>query len=237
MTTTTSNLIQQMQIQVQAWKADGDDRAIFLECYMMMTENMLTTVAEGGFEDGPWVADLTHGFAAYYFNALKHYEDHDSPPVWTFAFDVADSKQAHVLQNLLLGVNAHICYDLIFALVDCVQDEWDTLNDDEREARRRDFYYVNDVIGATLDAVQDQVVEANNRLMQIVDDVFGRLDEWMIHSLICRWRDQVWQQAMAYLLASPEERPALKQTYTQQAEQRARSIQGQRGLVGIIDLF
>ena len=96
---------------------------------------------------------------------------------------------------------------------------------------------MNEVIGATLDAVQDEVVEENNRIMQFVDDVFGRLDELMIHSLICRWRDQVWQQSMAYLEASPEERTQLRHTYTQQAEQRARAIQGQRGLLGIVDIF
>ncbi|QPC83513.1 hypothetical protein G4Y79_03775 [Phototrophicus methaneseepsis] len=233
----TPNLIEQMQSQVQAWQASDDDRAIFLQCYLMMTRNMMVAIDTGDFEDGPWVSVLTHGFAAYYFNAIKHHEDLIASPVWAYAFEVAGRKDAHVLQNLLLGVNAHICYDLIFALADCIQDEWDMLSNEQREARRRDFFHVNDIIGATLDAVQDQVVEEHSRLMRVVDDVFGRLDEWTIKILINRWRHQVWEQSVAYLIAAPEQKTHLKKVYTANAEQRAKAIRGQRGLIGIVDLF
>ena len=232
-----SDLVTRMHTQIQAWQQTKDDRAIFLTCYAMMTENMLTGIATGDFADGPWVASLTHCFAGYYFDALALYEKQGRPPVWAFTFETACGKQAHVLQNLLLGVNAHICYDLIFALADSIGDEWADLPEDGRMRRHRDYCHVNDVIGATLDAVQDQVVEKHDPNMNIIDHAFGRLDEWMIHTLITRWRAEVWEQSLAYVTAAPDARPALKQAYTEKAEQRARAIQGERGIRGIVDLF
>lgn len=232
-----SNLIEQMWTQVETWEKEQDDRAIFLTCYSMMTDNMLKTVSAGGFEDGAWVASLTHCFADYYFDALKLYEADQKPPVWTFTFETACRKRAHVMQNLLLGVNAHICYDLIFAVADSIEDEWNDLSKDERQMRYRDYTQVNEVIGATLDAVQDSVVESRSRFMIFVDDAFGRLDEWMIHSMITRWRDQVWHQSITYLNTPKQDRLTLKQDFTDKADQRARAIRGQRGILGIVDLF
>lgn len=232
-----SDLIERMHTQIQAWEQATDDRAIFLACYAMMTENMLHTVANDGFEDGPWVLGLTHCFADYYFDALARYEAQQQPPVWTFTFETACHQQAHVLQNLLLGVNAHICYDLIFALADSIRAEWVDLPVAARESRYRDYCHVNEVIGLTLDAVQDTVVEPRHRAMAVVDYAFLRLDEWMIHTLIRRWREQVWGQSITYVTTPPAEQPALQQVYTAQAEQRAQAIQGQRGLRGIVDLF
>ncbi len=231
------DLVARMQTQIAAWETTDDDRAIFLTCYSMMTSNMLLGIDEGSFADGPWVRALTNRFAAYYFDALDSYQNHGMPPVWTFTFETACSKKAHVLQNLLLGVNAHICYDLIFAVADSINEPWAEIPEERRTRCYRDYCHVNDVIGQTLDAVQDQVVEKHDRNMNLVDVAFGRLDEWMIHALIKRWREQVWGQSVAYMQAMPDAKSALKQSYTAQAEQRARSIQGERGIVGIVDLF
>jgi hypothetical protein len=232
-----TELIAQMQAQIQSWDAVEDDRAIFLTCYAMMTENMLRTISDDGFEDGTWVRALTHRFAEYYFDALENYENNGSPPVWTFAFETACGKKAHVMQNLLLGVNAHICYDLIFAVADSIPTPWEELPAEQQALRYRDYCHVNEVIGSTLDAVQDQVVEKHDRNMNIIDTAFGRLDEWMIHALITRWRKQVWGQSVAYMQATSDARLTLKQTYIREAEQRSHAIQGQRGILGIVDIF
>lgn len=231
------DLVDRMQAQVNAWEETEDDRAIFLTCYAMMTDNMLKSIAAGEFEDGHWIQSLTHRFADYYFEALESYENRGNPPVWTFTFETACGKKAHVLQNLMLGVNAHICYDLIFAVADSIPVAWAELPADLRALRYRDYCHVNHVIGQTLDAVQDQVVEKHDRNMNIIDSAFGRLDEWMIQTLITHWREQVWGQSVAYMAASPDGKRDLKQSYTEQAQRRSYAIQGQRGILGIVDLF
>jgi len=231
-----NDLHQQMQTQIQIWEKADDDRAIFLKCYAMMTYNMLQAVADGDFQDGVWVKQLTHVFAGYYFNALADYDNADKPAVWHLAFETACKKEAHVLQNLLMGVNAHICYDLIFAVADNLPN-WSDLSAADRVRRQQDYQHVNQIIGQTLDAAQASIINVVDTRMGAVDMAFGRLDEWMIHKLITHWRDEVWGQAVAYMQASPEERPHLKAHYAQHAEERGQSICGQRGVRGIIDLF
>jgi hypothetical protein len=226
-----------MQSQMQAFEEAGDDRAIFLTCYAMMTENMLRRADACGFEDCEWVLGLTHRFADYYFDALACYNSQLSPPVWHATFDHACRRKAPVLQNLLLGINAHICYDLIFALYDTIHAEWEVLSAEERARRHRDYCRVNEVIGATLDAVQDTVVEPRSRALAIVDVTMLRLDEWAMRTLLVRWREQVWGDAIAYLSAAEEERPALREAYTRQAEARAHALQGRSGLRGMLEIF
>jgi len=61
-----------------------------------------------------------------------------------------------VLQNLLLGVNAHVNYDLTFAVVDLLAPEWAGLSEAERRARYEDFCQVNRIIAETVDEVHEK---------------------------------------------------------------------------------
>ena len=59
--------IQRMQEQVQQWTQQKDRRAIFLDCYRMMTSNMLTAIEAGEFHDPVWVRALLEHFASHPF--------------------------------------------------------------------------------------------------------------------------------------------------------------------------
>jgi hypothetical protein len=81
----------QMEFLVQRWNEIADQCAIFLRCYMMMTQNMLTAIDHGEFHDDDWVNRLMHRFAEYYFNVLEAFEHNadDAPAVWQRAHQVA----------------------------------------------------------------------------------------------------------------------------------------------------
>jgi hypothetical protein len=115
-----------MQELVQMWEAASDRRAAFLNCYLLMTRNMPAAVAAGEFIDQGWVHALLHRFADYYFDALEAYEqgDADTSAVWRTAHNATRDPQTHILQNMLLGINAHINYDLVLTLVDMLKSEW-----------------------------------------------------------------------------------------------------------------
>lgn len=195
-----------MQRLVITWQQAADRRAIFLDCYRRMTRNMVTAVAAGEFHDNVWVDNILHRFADYYFDALTLYEQDPSiaPPVWQQTHNAACRPQTMVLQNLLLGVNAHINYDLVLTLVDVLVDDWPGLPAGQRRQRYVDHCHVNDVIGRTIDEVQDEVLEQEQPSLDLIDKLFGRADEWLISYLITRWRDQVWQHAVS-LLEAPDE--------------------------------
>jgi hypothetical protein len=194
-----------MQEQIDQWEAAGDRRAVFLGCYRMMTANMLAAIDRQEFHDSAWVGKLLHRFANYYFTALDAYNTDTSsaPLVWQLAFDAASHPRTLALQNLLLGVNAHINYDLVLALVDILETEWEGLLENQRILRYEDHCHVNRVIGRTIDTVQDQVLEPAMPVMDIFDKIMGPVDEILISRLLAHWRESVWHDATR-LLETPE---------------------------------
>jgi hypothetical protein len=194
-------ILERMLEVIKQWEDQSDQRAIFLNCYAMMTRNMLSAIEQQEFKDPAWVDRLLHRFADYYFIALDAYEHNPStaPPVWQVTHDITQTEDRLVLQKLLLGVNAHINYDLVFTLVELLEPEWAELSETRRAERYADHCYVNEVIGRTIDAVQDTVLEPAMPVMDIVDKLLGPLDEMMLSRLITNWRDRVWNYAILLL--------------------------------------
>jgi hypothetical protein len=207
-------VVTRMQSLIDQWQGEAHQRAIFLRCYQLMTSNVLAAIDHGEFHDGEWVRDFLHRFAGYYFVALEAY-DRDpafASRVWQQALGTANDPRSLPIENLLLGVNAHINYDLVLTLVDHLRPEWPTLSDDGRALRYADHCYINEVLARTIDSVQDEVLEPAMPVMDLVDKLLGPLDELVVSRFITRWRETVWQYATRMLEAgSEEERAALRQ--------------------------
>jgi hypothetical protein len=222
------------------WEAASDRRLIFLTCYELMTQNILAAIEAKDFEDAAWVATLMENFANYYFNALEAY-NHDqanSPAAWRIAFNAAQNPHTHVLQNLVLGVNAHITYDLVLALSDLLAPEWSQLPEEKRQMRYRDHCHVNDIINQTINTVQDQVIDRFEPGFAVLDKLLGPVDEWMTSFLISEWREEVWKHATQIIEpASFTSRQAVLQHVEQVSIQRAKDILGKGGLSDLIDFF
>lgn len=192
-----------LQALIAQWQAAADRRATFLGCYQLMTQNMLVALERGEFRDPVWVGLLLRHFADFYFVALDAFERDaaSAPAVWQLAHRAARDAQVSALQNLLLGVNAHINYDLVLATADLLRPEWDGLTDARRADRHADYLHVNHVIGATVDSVQDRVLDPAMPIMGTLDKALGPLDEYLISHLISYWRDGVWQHTLSLLTA------------------------------------
>ena len=226
---------QRLETLTQVWTASGDRRAVFSECYLVMTRRVHEGVRTGAFHDGPWVTRLLDRFADYYFDAVAaHGRGNDAtftvttvttvtattdgleatvaevpargcPEVWRGALDACSDPDCHPLQALMLGINAHINHDLALALVD-VLDDWDTLDEGHRLLRQEDHELVNTIIDETTDEVQREVVAQWSPLASALDLLLGPLDEWAFGTLAQSWRSQVWVDAMDLVRLAPEER-------------------------------
>ena len=121
--TNTTDVLEQMSALVAQWQDAGDDKVLFLDCYRMMTGNVLSAIQAQEFKDQDWVGRLLTHFADYYFEALQDYQfDPDSAPqAWQLAHNAAADPHVTALQKLLLGVNVHINYDLVLTLVEILQ--------------------------------------------------------------------------------------------------------------------
>jgi hypothetical protein len=192
------SVVDRMQDRIDGWEQSGDPRAVFLSCYALMTRNMLDAVEAGEFADAAWVSHLLHHFAGYYFDALDTYEagEEGAPAVWRCAHDAARRTNPPTLSLLLLGVNAHINYDLVLAVADLLEPEWPSLTDAGRRTRYEDYCRVNDTISQTIDSVQDGIIEKREPIMALVDTLFGPVDEWLVSRGITEWREEVWGHAV-----------------------------------------
>jgi len=218
--TVESPVAARMAALVSQWEADADQRAIFLRCYLMMTQNMQTAIANLEFKDPTWVDYLLARFADYYFAALDAYgRDHTAAPqVWQVAHDAAHQPGVWALQKLLLGVNAHINYDLVLTLVEVLRAEWQSLTDAQRSQRYADYGYVNEIIARTIEAVQDQILEPAMPVLALLDVLLGRMDEKLVSRVLTGWRDHVWREAVQMLEAADAAEQA---RIIQQVEARA----------------
>jgi len=211
MESTNDRVIQQMQTWIEHWTGNQDARRIFLSCYQLMTLNMLKAIDRNEFNDSLWVHDLLNRFADYYFIALDAYESdpNAAPPVWQLAHNATRNDNTMAIQALLLGVNAHINYDLVLTLVDVLTPEWDSLDDILLEKRHSDHDRVNTIIAASIDAVQDEILEPAMPILDFIDDVFGSLDERLISNLIRHWRNDVWEHATQLMRMDSKDQQAV----------------------------
>lgn len=172
--------------------AREDDRAVFLTVYAHTTEAVVARIDRGEFENPDWVADYLVEFANHYREAVHDYERGELSAVadpWQLAFDSAAAPDSLAIQDALLGVNAHINYDLAFALAD-VGIETD------RRAKRTDHRAVTDVLREIVDDIQDLLAEEYAPGLETVDESMGRVDERLAIFTIAECRDSAWRNAV-----------------------------------------
>lgn len=200
-----SEVLQRMDLLIESWKTNNDSRQVFLSCYRLMTGNMVEALDKGVFHDPEWINTLLHSFAEYYFNALACY-DCGKPvsKVWHEVHQFTAEKELRHVQYLLMGVSAHINYDLVLTLFDMLHEDWQNLSAQEQKLRFEDHCKVNEIIAASIDRVQDELLSPADPVMGWIDKAFGRMDEYLLSRLITSWRQEVWDQACGMIAVSEE---------------------------------
>ena len=120
-----------------------DRRCVFLSLYGIVSAEMRDRVRQQAFADPDWVHRYAVAFANLYTRALTAYDAgrlHEVPKAWRLCFDRARAGAGLVLQDMFLGVNAHVNADLPYALAAISIDP-------DRAARYQDHAAVNQVLG------------------------------------------------------------------------------------------
>lgn len=201
--------------------AEQDRRAVFASAYLTMTREIEARVGGHDFNDPAWVARYAIAFANLYRSAFLAYESGSpdtTPPPWRTSFEVAVKKRGLVIQDLLLGMNAHINHDLALSLVEVSIDT-------DREARREDHFAVNEAIRHAVDAVQHRISEQYGRVYSLVDRLFEGVDEHTTVFSIEKARRNAWTSALSLADARTEaEREAALQAIVDRSNVIARLI-------------
>jgi hypothetical protein len=128
--------------------AAGDASGYFPALYSRVTERIGTSIDDGAFQDGPGLDRFATRFASHYIAAAQNHAH--GPRCWQASWNVATDHRLLIIQHLLIGINAHVNYDLPRAVVEVADERGDLLS------IRHDFDAVNDVLAGTyVDIVKD----------------------------------------------------------------------------------
>ncbi|BFT72317.1 DUF5995 family protein [Paenibacillus sp. P36] len=188
-----NEVIDAMAQRLHVFQQCSDHRAVFQRVYLLMTKEMQRRLESAFFNDPVWMERVLIGFAQYYFDAMDAFEaGKPCSPAWELAFQQATSKRGFVLQDALLGINAHINNDLPLVLYRILEEDQSWPDARIMLKRRLDHERINDVLEYLLDQVQDELTLHYARFIGIIDRVMGRKDESLSSVILTHFRTRVW---------------------------------------------
>jgi hypothetical protein len=164
------DLLARMDALLVPMREASDERRHFLEVYARTTlaaRDELTRQVPDGFLDPDWTERWTVAWADLYLEALIRWnEDGSAPGPWQVAFEAAtEGPRVAPGRHLLLGLSAHLTYDLPQSLIEVVGDE--EFRDRELIVRRtRDHEHADRILAGRLpeeERLLDRVERATDR--------------------------------------------------------------------------
>ncbi|MBI1759985.1 MAG: hypothetical protein HYR56_00975 [Acidobacteria bacterium] len=160
----------------------------FAALYLLVTLNVKAGIQAGRFEDGVRMEQFVVTFANRYLAALEAYQQQQPcSECWRVAFAQATAWRPLILQHLLLGMNAHINYDLGIAAATVAPGA-------KLVTLEHDFNEINKILAGLVKHVQTEI-GALSPWLWLLDKVSGRADEVLINFSMQRARDAAWKQA------------------------------------------
>jgi Family of unknown function (DUF5995) len=186
-------LIETMTALLAPLRQRRDPRRFFLATYLRTTEAVRAELSAGGFEDRAWVERWDVAFAQFYLDALKADLAHIAVPgPWAAAFAAAGTGDRVVppLQHVLLGMNAHINYDLPQALLAVISDS--EFDDAALMARRAaDHRHIDQVLGVLVDR-RDGLPDAPASGPTVADRLLAPANRLATKRFLTEARAKVW---------------------------------------------
>jgi hypothetical protein len=188
---TIARVLNELQERLDSLPAGMEFRRTFIATYRRTTEAVGRTIERGGFNDPRWVAAWDSAFADLFFVAHDADLAGERPPLpWRLAFD--PSERLNSLQHLLLGMNAHINFDLPQALLAVITDD-DFTDPVLIDRRRRDHERINQILASRVSA-EDGQLGGSRRLL---DRLLTPLNRASSKRFLREARQKVWRNTFA----------------------------------------
>jgi Family of unknown function (DUF5995) len=186
-------LIDIMTARLEPLRQCRDPRRFFLATYLRTTQAVRAELSAGGFEDWAWVERWDVAFAQFYLDALEADLAHGTVPgPWAAAFASAgmSGREVPPLQHVLLGMNAHINYDLPQALLAVISDS--EFDDAPLMARRAaDHRHIDQVLGTLVDR-RDGLPDAPGSRPTVADRLLAPANRLATKRFLTEARAKVW---------------------------------------------
>src|SRR5215470_12484248 len=176
-------------------------RMSFHNTYLRTTRAVAVALRDGFFADTDWVDRWDVAFARLYLDALEAGQRGEPVPApWAVAFGAAKSQPGlEPVRHVLLGMNAHINYDLPQALLAVISDE-EFSDPAVRAAREADHRRIDEVLSARVGA-EDAEMQEVGPAKTWRDAVMQPLNQMATRRFLREARAKVWANAMELNLA------------------------------------
>ncbi len=199
---TIDAVLARMQQRIDALPTDLAHREIFASTYLRTTKAIGVAIDDARFEDPAWVESWDVVFAEEFLDAHdadREGRGSDVPRPWRLAFDAPADLPP--LRHVLLGINAHVNYDLPQALLAVISDE-DFTDPVLIGRRKRDHERIDAVLAS-------RVADENGMLgpLSVLDRLLRPLNQASSKRFLREARQKVWlnvEQLQAARLAGAE---------------------------------
>ncbi|MGK5678038.1 DUF5995 family protein [Actinoplanes sp. URMC 104] len=195
----------------------GNPLCEFNRLYLTITEGVLERLYAGVFKDPAFLSRLDVEFAARYFDALRAWAGAGMsarcPEVWACLFQRVPGPDRRPLPSACAGVNAHINFDLPFALV----TTFDHLGSDpiDDSDQHHDYLEINEIFAEAIPGLRRGYLE---KWQLLFDTMNGCLDDWWQGEAVEYTRNVAWRNAQKLwgirhdMVATDRERSSLDRT-------------------------
>lgn len=176
----------------RATPADDDNPiAEFNRLYCTITDEIHQRLQRGSFTDPEFLTLLDVEFAERYLDALRRWGRAcaDTPEAWKVLFQRLRDCGVRSLPAAAAGVNAHVNYDLPFALV----STWEKLGGAPADDRQhRDYLLINEIFFESIPQLRRSYLST---WQLFIDKLNGGLDDWYQNRLVEFARNLAWADA------------------------------------------
>ncbi len=193
---TITEIIDRFEASYRPLVERNDEKRHFHGVYQRNTVAVKEDMERGGFLDPAWVEPWDVVFAELYLDALDQWNRGEEPSgPWLVAFRAARDASIPPLRHVLVGLNAHLNYDLPQAFLAVVTD--DEFDDPTVLAKRqRDFAHIDDIVVARVkeeDEELKKVAQPGDRTM--LDRLLTPFNRIASKRFLKEARAKVWRNA------------------------------------------
>ena len=161
----------------------------FAVIYRKVTAKVAEGIANGFFDDAERMHRFDVTFARRYLDAVAAYQSGDHPTrSWETAFRAATKGRPIILQQLLVGINAHINLDLGIAAATTAPGQ-------DLPSLRGDFDRINEILASLIAGIEHDLAEVSPWI-GLLDWIGGRHDEEVIRFSVEVARAEAWRFAV-----------------------------------------
>lgn len=186
--TTIPDVLVELDTIIKECRDRQSPLAYFAFVYRKTTARVLQGIEQGIFEDNGRMALFDVAFANLYLQAYWDFSaGKPVTNVWRVAFEAMDS-QLTIAQHIVLGMNAHINYDLALSAAQLMKDE-------DIQPLKSDFQRINGILFSLTNELQELLSKVSP-LFFLVDWMGKNRDEQLINFSMERARALSWKNTV-----------------------------------------